>query len=359
MKKIIGFLLTAVTFYLACMYHFLPFLILCGMEILMAVVCFLMSRYFRRHVSVTFAAKKDAGVAEGENVCTLNAVNTGRLPVSRYRLKLEAGYWSENMKAVDRLESAADRGENQIQFGVLAPCCGLLKLRLERIRLYDYFSLFHADKKLKEMMEIAVFPREQSLQISFSGQEGAKEGGQEEQTLGRRGDAYYELYQIREYRNGDLNRHIHWNLSARTDELWVKEYAQETDAVMPLFLDTEDLYGADREEKSDFYTLFMALAAGLLKNMAALEIRWYDREKGRFEQAAAADMEQCRGVLYRLYQMNTQDVFEGEEAAEHNLYRNSFLMLDAGLGLYWRGALVFRFSSENLDQEIRERALII
>ena len=64
-------------------------------------------------------------------------------------------------------------------------------------------------------------------------------------------------YQIREYVQGDQKRRIHWNLSARTETLLVKEYPPESGKWEELFVDLEKPQ-SDSEQKRmlfmNFYT---------------------------------------------------------------------------------------------------------
>ena len=119
------------------------------------------------------------------------------------------------------------------------------------------------------------------------------------------GNNYEEVRQIREYRDGDSVRHIYWNQTARRDSLWVKEYEEETKGRAVL------LYG--------------------------MEIREED---------------QCRELLCVLYRaLETDGGKESVYAAEPpDLQGAMRLTLDL---VWFKGEdLIFRFSEENLGQEL-------
>ena len=60
----------------------------------------------------------------------------------------------------------------------------------------------------------------------------------EEISLQRPGESDQEIRQIREYRPGDARRFIHWNQSARTGDLWIKEYERQEEPCAVLLLDS-------------------------------------------------------------------------------------------------------------------------
>ncbi len=87
-----------------------------------------------------------------------------------------------------------------------------------------------------------------------------------------------EFSDFREYMPGDDIRGIDWNAYARLDRLYIKEYMEEKESFVSIFLDTSA--SMDYGEKTKF-SLMMELAAGLsyisLSNMD--HVRLYDMVK--------------------------------------------------------------------------------
>ena len=99
---------------------------------------------------------------------------------------------------------------------------GLYELGPAEVRTIDPFGLLRFSRRFAAREEAIVYPRVFEL-VGFplrgrDGMSGARD------SLGRRGD---EFSGLREYRQGDDRRHIHWKSVARTGELVVKEFAQD------------------------------------------------------------------------------------------------------------------------------------
>ena len=257
-----------------------------------------------------------------------------------------------------RLEGGAERGESRLNFSIRSEHCGLLAVRLARVRVYDCLLLFHASRRTTEELRLAVYPAEARLRVSLAGSDWDGTA----RTMPIPGDESGEVLKIREYQPGDPLRRVHWNQSARTDRLWIKEFPREADRRVHVLLDWADLDATGRDSagrdnagrnatgrditgrdsrKMDgagadgtgrvgvsprrtpqdrlsaqdrlppedssglwaadaFYQVFYALVLGLLDVVASVRVYWMEGETPRF--ADALDREQAREILLRLYQ---------------------------------------------------------
>lgn len=92
-----------------------------------------------------------------------------------------------------------------------------------------------------------------------------------------------EIRQLRKYMPGDLVKRIHWKQSARTDQLLVKEFQQEEEESVFLYLDFSGEKEADPKEMSAFYQILSGVLSGLLKKKRGVQVSWRTSE-GRFLQ---------------------------------------------------------------------------
>lgn len=347
MSKFAFISIALLTYYLAGMYLSLPLMIMGIAELIALPFLFVLPRMLRKHLSAEFV-KQSESTGEGvETPCLIRLHNGGRLPASRCELRFRFSYLHDDRRKTRKLYCSADRGDSETRLLIRSQYCGLIRITADRLRVFDYLSLFSAVDPLDMTMEAAVFPAEQTLRIimpeSAYGVEGISE-----YTVNRPGEGGDEIRQIREYRTGDSNRRIHWNQSAKTDRLWIKEYERETDVTADLLITP----GEDMSVKqlSLFYKLLSALVLGLLENIAAVRVRWYDDEKSAFLEHDITDPDGCREMLLRLYR---SDLSVGTDLPPH-LFR-----VTTALELYRENTLIHRFSADNLTTELNETEIVI
>ena len=360
MKKLAFLILILATCYLAAMYRSLPLMALGLTEFLLLIILFILSRYFRKSLTASFPQQSESTEEGVSTVCRILVRNSGRLPVSRIALRLRVRYAKRKGKK-RKLYGGSERGKTNLEFQICSKYCGLLQVQIDRLRIYDYLSLFSSKKKLKEEMRIAVFPKEQALHIEIpvSWWEESRSSG--DQTVSRPGDAYNEIRQIREYRTGDSNRYIHWNQSAKMDQLWIKEYEKETDSQIDVFADITGVSNVSRSELSAFYKLLSALVLGLLKEVAVVRVYWYQSNIESFVSKNITDIDQCRDMLFALYQvtLKQESSLTGEVTAGNLSFDQRLIKLTLSLDLFAGNTLLHQFSTEKLQQEIQETFIVI
>ena len=361
MKKIAFLILILVTCYLAAMYRSLPLMALGLTEFVLFIILFILSRYFRKKLTAGFPQQSKSTEEGVSTICCILVRNSGRMPVSKLALRLCVQYAKGAKGKKKKLYGGGERGETNLEFQVRAEYCGLIRVQMDRLRAYDYLSLFSSKKRLKEEMRIAVFPKEQALRIEIPMSWWDESRFSEDQTISRPGDAYNEIRQIREYRIGDSNRYIHWNQSAKMDQLWIKEYEKEADSQINVLADIKDISNLSQTELSAFYKLLSALVLGLLKEVAAVRVYWYQGSIGSFVSKNITDIDQCRDMLFALYQAALeQESSLKEEAAEENLsFDQHLIKLTLSLDLFEGTMLLHQFSAEKLQQEIQETFITI
>lgn len=201
--------------------------------------------------------------------------------------------------------------------------------KMEQLKVYDYLALFSASRKIRQELTVAAFSNSQPMRM--------------------------------EYRPEDSWRHIHWNQSARTGRLWIKEYEEETNG-MVLGLEMQKEHRNSLSDMDCFYRLLSSMVLGFLQQSVRLCVYWFDSEKGCVREMEIFSQEQHRELLLQLYQLSAAE--EGGTQEKEMLLRRgalygSFFLLDTGLGWYKNGKLFHQFSGENLEQEIEQRVFTL
>ena len=358
MKKTAFLFLAFLTFYLAAMYRLLPLMILCLAELLFIVCMWILPRYLKRYIRVVIQEHSVAKTVSEEHGCCCNVVNDGKLPVSRVRIRVRVRYLQEKKGDIKYLCSAAESGANNIHFAVRAPYCGAVCLTFDRIQIYDYLTLFSSNNVLSEEIKIAILPEERPMYIDLSSFAWNSENVRQENTVRCIGDAHHEMRQIREYQTGDSYRHIHWNHSAKTDKIWIKEYEKEIDSCIGILLENDVGNLADPKKMDAFYRLLHSVILGLLGMAQSVKVYWYAGYQNQLTETEIRDAAWCHELFLRLYQINFFDIPVQEAKVlfeEYAFTHDNYFKLDTELCWYWNETRIYQFSVENLEQEIAQK----
>ncbi len=346
MRKALFVVITLSAFFLAGMFSYLPLLVLCIAMVLLAGILWVQSRYVRHFFSVSFQKHREQAVKNSDFCVKLLVSYTGRIPAGIVRIPVYARYPQGKSRRLVRVTGEASGKDSAPAFLVHAPYCGLLTLTFTEFRTFDSLSLFGPKKPIGDTMRVAVYPGDASFNIASLLKTSLREETLEEENRNVSGEPSMEIRQLKEYRPGDTYRRIHWNVSARTDTLWVKEYEHEADGTARLMLDGEGAVKKNPGQMSAFYELVSALILGLLEEVSTVWLIWQDADTAKRVERKVSDSEACREALYRLYGTKLGDALPASPE-EENGFR-----LTASLTLYFQQQIIRQFSEAHLADEI-------
>ena len=104
---------------------------------------------------------------------------------------------------------------------VVATYPGLLKISVSRVYIKDLMGFFRLKKNVEQTAELSILPRAVT-DIAYE-KTALEQGMLESEESSKRGNDFSDVQEVREYIPGDKLMSIHWKLSAKTDELLVKE----------------------------------------------------------------------------------------------------------------------------------------
>ena len=168
---------------------------------------------------------------------------------------------------------------------------GAVYCRPERIRVYDYLRLFQIPMRGGPQTEILIRPmpvepdRRPDLSRFLTKSLRPKPGG-----------GFSEEHEMRTYRPGDMLRDIHWKLSAKTDDLIVREAQEPVRSKVVLTL---DLCGS-QEELDHILGVFLWLSNWLLEHGTPHRLIWIDPKDCSLAQEQISDEASLEQVLIRL-----------------------------------------------------------
>ena len=308
MKKLLFLFLSLFLVYIAGMYRYPALMVLAVGQLLLLGLVTVQVHVRKSRLNVRFLRKTATAIKKSPFSCevaieamdevTKRGFFVTKLPIGNLRFILTHG----NGKDVLREKFYGSAREGKVIFATSMAYCGIETFTLEKVQVYDYFYLGCAGKRILDQMQVVVFPQEIALNIQteMSGQTEHFGKVRREDFSNGSGD---EIRQIRKYREGDQRRQFHWKLSARMEDLLVKEFEREREGVAELFLDLRGYGSTSLEERDGFYEVLSAFLLGLLQKREQVQVFWKEEGKKHKRTMEITERAQCRELLMRLYKL--------------------------------------------------------
>ena len=360
MKKLVTVLLLLLAWYFAGMNRqpYVMAAVLCG--IIFVALSFVLTRILRKRLSADIPKQSNIIHKNTQAEFIVTAANKSRLPVNKYKLTLKMKYRGSDSSVVKRLSGSACpvsyNDDNSAVVYFAAPYSGIIDAEITRIRVYDYFMIFSSSKKLRgKTGEVAVLPSPKKMNIKLPPFGTYTNEPVAETAFDKPGEDHSEIRLIREYREGDLTRHIHRNYSARTEKLWVKEYQRENDFIFDMYIDSSSDHTMTAGDRDAFYEMVSAVIHNLMENEIMLRIHYYDREKGGIVLYELSDAEKTDEFVILLLKADAFCSREEYESVCNIAAIENAMILTAALEWSFRGRPVYKFEKNNIELELVNR----
>ncbi len=207
-------LLTAVIFFL-CYKKWLAWYCLVLILLIPAfslIICLITGRAF------TLKVESPTGIEVGD-VAHITLRSRGRMSI--------LSFCRFNLSITDMMTGTSQSRRTSIQYGgeselaIDTSHCGRYIYDFSNMRIYDLFGLFYVKRKAPSKCNVTVLPKPQ-LPKALPNLSGFKAKG-----LRKSNSPYSEIYDIREYIAGDPIKSVHWKVSAKKDQLFIKEPQEE------------------------------------------------------------------------------------------------------------------------------------
>lgn len=262
---------------------------------------------YSRYAMKRLAKSVEVSLSFANTICEENVkqelavrtVNGSIFPAGNafYRLAVENLYYA-NEECYELNLPIHAKSTTVVSLNVEAEHCGVLRATLKECYLCDMCNLFimpiHADLQT----EIFILPPKKELAIDT---EYVKEGvGEDEEMNVEKGDDPSILLDIRSYIPGDRMQRVHWKLTARQDELMVKEYGEARSRDIHILF---ELYGKEVSPAfpeaviSGFYSLGMAF----LSANTIFSVSWWDAALGEIVLLPVRSEDELYEALWRMY----------------------------------------------------------
>jgi hypothetical protein len=193
--------------------------------------------------------------------------------------------------------------------------CGNLEISIEKCLIYDMFGILKAFWKGKEKHYVGILPECHLIPVEISRRTREFLADADEYSDRESGDDPSEIYQVREYREKDSLHDIHWKLSAKAEELLVKEYGRPLGSVVLIWLDLFVGKGQKRTVSDSVLEFTASLSRTLLEEKCVHTVSWYEVENQTIQKKRISKEEHIYELLNRLlytkvHQEQIADIYE-------------------------------------------------
>lgn len=194
----------------------------------------------------------------------------------------------------ERFAFTAGRKALIVSHKLTSSSCGRVVCSLSKARSCDYMGLFALPVRLgpEPRCTVLFYPAVYRPVLSVE-QVSMPDGEGERYSQSRPGDDPSELFDLREYREGDKLSRIHWKLSEKTGGTLVKEFGLPVSNHVFFLLEP----GGSGAETDALLDAFASLSAFLLEQETAHRVGFWSGESRRFTVLEIAGTEDFRPAL--------------------------------------------------------------
>ena len=298
MKKLIYVVFMITTIYLGIMYEWEESVWLLSAEIIFPFLCFGMAWSASRRMEWNIILQKDTA-EQGERIpLKIRTWNKGGIP-SVVQVACSYRYVSgSERKDVRTSVYVPAKKREQIEMNIPAKHCGKIRVSVSSIRIFDCWGLFSVRKKDKKNYEITIMPKPFPINLVVSNRTRWFPVDGESYAQDRGGDDTAEIYEIREYRAGDRMQKVHWKLSAKEDDLYIKEFSYPLGAAVILMLEE----GIKEESMEQFMEAVVSVSTALLQGECPHYMIWQKKNEKELQRVLIRGEEEFHGFLLELLQ---------------------------------------------------------
>lgn len=288
-----------------------------GLLIIVPVVMFLFLLIIRRriHVSVDSknpVAEKDSMDKPARAAVILSVENGNRiLPITKGIARVHYENLFSGEKGSFKIRFSVDAGRKRDRrIPVSMVNCGNVAITVERVRIYDYLSIFAwtVGKNFKTQ-NILVLPPQKEIYLGEDRWYNETNEDSDRFSLYKKGDDPSEIFNIREYMDGDKIQRIHWKLSSKTGSLMVKEGSLPLTKAVNIFVDL-CTQGTKRQRHTGANRLVQgiySIAMFMTERGIPQKYIWYDEKNELVQERLVEHVEELLWMFQDMFKCRMAD----------------------------------------------------
>lgn len=279
------------TVYYAIMYYSSALMLLAFLEAVFLLFSVGMYAFRKRTVRGELRVPVETVEAGKEVLVKIIVTNRSRFPLRRAKVRIAVK---------DTLSGCVERswmkipavfwGEQSFVRNMLPPGTGNYEVTLETIRAYDPMGLLFGDIPLQSTKSVLVMPQLYEVPVCLTGAVKMFYSEADVYDQHSPGPDRTELFRVREYQKGDRLQSVHWKLTAKQDELMVKDGSQPLSC--PIVLALKAVPGKKKRQQIVSYLETAAsLSYSLVEAKCPHYVVWYDENEKDIQRIRVDDEE--------------------------------------------------------------------
>lgn len=197
---------------------------------------------------------------------------------------------------------------------------GTVQLSLNWIRIYDFLGIFSHKIPCSQQTLIRILPQFDLMPLEISKKTRDFQAESEIYSSERRGDDPSELYQVRPYRPMDSIKDVHWKLSAKEEELIIKERGFPLGCVVRIWIDFPECSRPDLA-LSKILTSVASLSLTLAEEHCVHMAAWYEEKNSRIIKWPVYQPEDTYALIWRMMELQPYHDKEMTEICRRESFR--------------------------------------
>ena len=256
-------------------------------------------------------------------------------------------------------EVDAQRSRN---FSVVMKDAGFYTVRLKKIRIYSLTGMVYIHKRCAGEGSFLILPEIRAMGVMVSDGTRNLRSNPDVPDDFRSGSELSEGFEIREYRPKDKLHNIHWKLSAKADDLMVKEIFQPQPCSIVIMLDARKA-GERNACIHEFLTLAASISYSIMDQKCPHFVTWISRDSKDVKRIRVDDDESF--YLFLNYALQDIDGRTEKDIRQEyrNKYRNEYYVHDVQITtkaeVYKNGEFVVKWNNKDPEGKREKMELLL
>lgn len=217
-------------------------------------------------------------------------------------------------------------GITEVHYPVMSSCVGNVEIMADKLVLEDLLGFHSVSKKVSGTENVYIIP------VGGDGEEYAlndyETGMDEVEESKLKGSDFSDVSQVREYIPGDAIKNIHWKLSAKRDNLMVKERLHMSSRKLMVVLALEK---GKAEKVDETIEQLFSFGTFFIRNQVPVSLFWWSEKYSEIRQETAQSEEEWLRLMIHLFYQRAGSGFVEEHF--RSLYPGKGYILVSGDGI--------------------------